>query len=136
MTKRRSQPDPVAIDGRSPDVVLEYSGGRTPRFVPARDLSGGDLARIAYRRAALAERASRSTKIRPGELPPVPRRPGPATTDELEQLAAALEASGAFARVAPPASVTPEPDQGPQPGPATPGDPIDEPPAEPVDQEA
>ena len=39
------------IDRRSDAIVLFYNGGPTPRDVPARDLHGGDLARIAYARA-------------------------------------------------------------------------------------
>ena len=77
---RASKPASL-IDPRSAAVVLFYDGGPTPRDVPARDLHGGDLARIAYVRAHVGlERG----------------RPAPATSARLEALAAQLVTSGAF----------------------------------------
>jgi hypothetical protein len=119
------------IDGRSPEVVLTWTGGPRGQFVPARDLTGSDLLRIAYRRAVLAGRRNRrdkpapltpSTRARlrlaieqgtPAEreratraLRPRPsqaKRPGTPTPDVLEALAAELVASGSFRRVTEPA---------------------------------
>lgn len=85
-----------AITPTSPAVVLAYAGGRLGRFVPARDLTGADLGRIVYRRAALLEQSQRSSKVRPGEAPVPPRRPGPATADDVSALADELIATGAF----------------------------------------
>lgn len=113
-SKSAAAAEPVEIDATSGDVVLEYQGGRTGRYVPARDLSGNDLARIAYRRAADVARATRSRVVevdaRKGERP-TPTRPGPATAEELEQLAADLIATGRFARnIEPAASGAPAPE--------------------------
>jgi hypothetical protein len=92
--KRGARP---AIDPAAAGAVLRYLGGRTRRYVPARDLEGVDVARIAYRRAADAMRASRSALRRPGETRPAPRRadqPGPAA---LAATADELVATGQFA---------------------------------------
>lgn len=86
----------VPIDPTSPAIVLEYQGGRTKRYVPARALAGVDLGRIAYRRAADVERASRSALVKPGEQRAAPSRPGPSSQAELRDLVAELLASGAF----------------------------------------
>lgn len=102
MAKPKSKPAPspsaAVIDPSSPEIVLEYSGGPTPRHVPARNLSGNDLARILYQRAAAATRGSRSRLIKPGEERAQPTRPGPATAAELERLATELSSTGSFAR--------------------------------------
>ena len=76
------KPDPAApIDPRSDALVLFYSGGPTPRDVPARDLHGGDLSRIAYARA---------------HLDLVEGLPSAPTPRQLVELAAELLASGSF----------------------------------------
>jgi hypothetical protein len=123
--RRRQRPaetDPsrltwLVVDGSSPVTFLEYEGGPTPKYVPARDLSGGDLARIAYRRAADVERRGRSLLVRPGEKRAEPQRPGPASVDELEALATELTTSGAFVRVATPVTEPPAPPAAPAPAP-------------------
>ncbi len=82
---RASKPASL-IDPRSDAVVLFYTGGPTPRDVPARDLHGGDLARILYVRAHVDLEAG---------------RPKPATPAELEALATDLSATGSWAREMP-----------------------------------
>jgi hypothetical protein len=79
---RQSQPA-SSIDPRSADVVLFYNGGPRPRDVPARDLHGGDLARILYIRAHIDLESG---------------RPKPATAAELEALATELSSLGSFWR--------------------------------------
>lgn len=75
------------IDPRSDALVLFYNGGPTPRDVPARDLHGGDLARILYARAHIGlERG----------------QPKPATPAQLEALATDLSSTGSWAREAGP----------------------------------
>lgn len=69
------------IDRRSDAIVLFYNGGPTPRDVPARDLHGGDLARVLYARAHV--------DLEKG-------RPKPATAEQLATFAAELVASGSF----------------------------------------
>ena len=69
------------IDRRSDAIVLFYNGGPTPRDVPARDLHGGDLARIAYARAHV-------------DAVGQPRQPTP---KQLVELAGDLVALGSFA---------------------------------------
>lgn len=69
------------IDPQSDAIVLIHNGGPVPGDVPARDLHGGDLARIAYVRAHL--------DLEEG-------RPKPATPKQLDALATELIASGAF----------------------------------------
>jgi hypothetical protein len=69
------------IDPRSDAIVLFYNGGPTPRDVPARDLHGGDLARIAYVRAHVG--------LEKG-------RPATATPAQLEALATQLVGLGSF----------------------------------------
>jgi hypothetical protein len=85
-----------ALDPHASGVVLAYVGGRTKRYVPARDLEGPDLARIAYRRALDAERSGRSSLRREGEEPVAPRRPGPPDSAALAAVADELVASGFF----------------------------------------
>ena len=121
--KKVPQPEPTAItpiDAQSPDVVLEYSGGATPRGVPARDLTGNDLARIAYHRAAAAGRASRRQLIAPGEQREPVARPGRASQDDLEALATELSATGRFSRNAPALAEPPTELQPDNPPPAAP----------------
>lgn len=72
----------VGIDPRSDVVVLSYEGGPLPWHVPARDLHGGDLARVLYLRALVAD----------SETPPEP-----ATPDDLDALVEELIASASFA---------------------------------------
>jgi hypothetical protein len=128
---------PRPINGRSPEVVLIWTGGRRGQFVPARDLSGADLLRIAYRRAVVTGRKARSQ--RPPQMAPEQRaklrvaleqattdmqririaaqlrparpstRPDIPSPAEIEALAAELAASGAFRRVLPPPEPTPDP---------------------------
>lgn len=100
----------VAIDPAAPGVVLEYQGGRTPQFVPERDLEGVDVARLAYRRAVALARKTRSSKVRPGEERAPAARPDHATAAELEDLVAELVASGAFVRVTQPAAPAQQPE--------------------------
>jgi len=95
------------LDPRAPGVVLEYVGGRARKYVPARDLEGPDLARIAYRRALDAERAGRSRLRRQDEEPATPRRPDPADAAGALAVADELVASGAFAW---PKTTQPEPE--------------------------
>ena len=97
------------IDPAAPGVVLVYVGGRTGRHIPARDLEGPDLARIAYHRAAAAVRASRSSLRRPGEERPAPQR---APQPDLEAVLAVrdeLLAGGLFVAAGAP-DPTPQPD--------------------------
>ncbi len=84
----------AAIDPRSDAIVLFYNGGPTPRDVPARDLHGGDLARILYVRAHV--------DLEKG-------RPVPATPAQLEALATDLSSSGSWAREAGPIDPPPAP---------------------------
>ena len=104
-----------AIVAAAPGVVLEYLGGRLGRYVPARNLEGVDVARIAYHRAADAMRRSRSQLVRPGETRPAPRRADPPDPGAIAAVADELVASGRFAWVAanaPEGVTTPEPDAG------------------------
>ena len=75
------------IDRRSDAIVLFYNGGPTPRDVPARDLHGGDLARIAYARAHV-------------DAVGQPKQPTP---KQLVELAGDLVALGSFVT-----AITPE----------------------------
>jgi outer membrane biosynthesis protein TonB len=130
---------PDFIDPQSAEIVLTYTGGAVPTDVPARDLGGGDLARIAYVRAL-----TKSAGL---------VRPAPATPDELEALATELSSLGLFSRiaaalpepptpVAPPVIVQPAPEPAPvetpaEPEPApTPEPPPTEAPAPPAQPEA
>ena len=70
------------IDRRSDATVLFYNGGPTPRDVPARDLHGGDLARIAYARAHV-------------DAVGQPKQPTP---KQLEALATELSSTGTWSR--------------------------------------
>lgn len=89
-------PDPVAIDPRSDETVLAYVGPTVVAHVPARDLHGGDIARIAYVRAHQAtDWDARDEDGNP------PARPSLATADELASLADELVASGAYTRDVP-----------------------------------
>ncbi len=94
MAKRQTAATPEpAVDPRSPDVVLHYTGGPIFGLAPARDLNGSDLARIARIEALMAS----------GGMPVEP-----ATPDELAALVARLEASGAFSRTPAPELDAPE----------------------------
>ena len=73
-------PPASPIDRRSDAIVLFYNGGPTPRDVPARDLHGGDLARIAYARAHV-------------DAVGQPKQPTP---KQLAELAAELVGLGSF----------------------------------------
>ena len=120
MAKSKSKPTPqpeplAAIDATSPEIVLEYLGGATPRHVPARDLTGNDVARIHYHRATALDRRSRSLLVQSGEPRKKPTRPGSATQEALEELASELVVAGRFSRNAPTVSAPPtdEPDAPP-----------------------
>jgi hypothetical protein len=116
------------IDPRSETIVLEYVDGRTARYVPARDLSGNDLARIAYRRATDKARASRRVLVAPGAQRVKPSRPALATPRELKVLAAELVSSGRFARN----QAAPADDNPPAPESGAPPEPSNDPPAPPA----
>jgi hypothetical protein len=73
----------AAIDAASPAIALFYTGGPVFGDAPARDLTGADLVRL-IRIAGL--RASGGEPVKP------------ATPAQLADMAAALEASGAFSR--------------------------------------
>ena len=94
MAKPRSRPAPgEVIDLRSADPVLFYAGGPLPPGVPARDLSGNDLGRIAYVRAQQVAIESESYQ-----------QPGQASQGALTAIADELVALGTFTRApAPPA---------------------------------
>ena len=79
-------PKPPTIDVRSDAILLTYTGGPLGLGVPARDLSGNDIARIARVQALSASGGA-----------PV----DPATDAQLAALLDALVASGSFALVAP-----------------------------------
>ena len=99
------------IDPRSDALVLFYNGGPTPRDVPARDLHGGDLARILYARAHVG--------LEKGQ-------PAPATPAQLEALATELSGFGSWAREAAPISPPSVPVKGDtltEPTPETPAEP-------------
>jgi hypothetical protein len=85
-------PPASPIDPRSDAIVLFYNGGPTPRDVPARDLHGGDLARVLYVRAHV--------NLETG-------RPKPATPAQLEALATELSGFGSWTRQAEPVEETP-----------------------------
>jgi hypothetical protein len=89
-----------ALDPTSPAIVLTYRGGVRPRNVPARDLTAGDLARVAYHRSARQLRAERRNRFESDEERPAPSRPGPADAEILEAIATELSSSGVFARIA------------------------------------
>lgn len=109
---RSSRNVPPPIDPSAPGVVLVYVGGRTGRHVPARDLEGPDLARIAYHRAAARVRASRSGLRRPGEERPAPRRAEQPGLAEVLAVRDELLAGGHF--IAPDAApAAPDPVQQP-----------------------
>jgi hypothetical protein len=75
------------IDPRWGEIAVFFTGGPVPGEVPARDLNGGDLDRIAYvRRFRAAD----------GETP------GPLAEGELEALVDELVAGGSFSRERPP----------------------------------
>ena len=102
MTKAKSKAPaekPPEIDPRSAEPVLAYVGGRMPKDVPARDLHGGDLARIVYVRR-LRQASDELDLLRPpgheDEPLPHPRRPRMATAGQLNALHGELIASGAF----------------------------------------
>ncbi len=95
---------PKPIDPRSDELVLVFTGATAPSDVPARDLHGGDLARIAYVRQTTALAAT------PPPHPP-PTTPRAALPTERSNL-------GACPRPRPPRA----PAQPPQP-PAPPAEP-------------
>ena len=84
MPKTSAPPGRKPIDPRSAETVLFFAdnGFPMPRGIPARDLHGGDLARIARVRALEAGI----------------ERPALATADELEELATELSGLGLFTR--------------------------------------
>jgi hypothetical protein len=105
-TARRSP-----IDPSSDEVVLEYvEGSRAPRDVPARDLHGGDLARLVYVDALRSRRED--PEIEADDV-----RPEIATAGELRTLAGTLIATGAFTYADP---ATPAPAETTTPAPADP----------------
>jgi hypothetical protein len=84
------------IDPRSGEIAIYYVEGEpVPGEVPARDLNGGDLDRIAYQRAWRAA---------DGE------RPGPISPEDLAVIADELVASGAFSRDLPRGTLEEDPD--------------------------
>lgn len=101
-----AQSKTARIDPTSGDVVLAYAGGRVPPNVPARDLNGVDIARIAYRRALNDIHRSRSNRIEPGETRKPIERPGEPDYEALVAIADELLASGAFTNPTPAAPVT------------------------------
>lgn len=91
MAKKKPDSTP-AIDLRSAEPVLYYTGGPVRGHVPARDLTAADLA-YAHRCGALQASG--------GEWVP------PATPEDVEALATLLSSTGSFARQAPAADDPP-----------------------------
>lgn len=85
-----------SIDPTGEDVVVFYSGEGVVRGVPARDLTGGDLARTAYERAH--SEIPWEVRDDDGNAPPLPKR---ATAAQLAKLADELVASGVYRRTKP-----------------------------------
>lgn len=138
-------PKPAEIDLTSPDLVLTYVGGRTPRNVPARDLSVNDVGRIAYRQALQETNRTRSHLIPPGGSRQPVLRPAQPDTTAVAAVLDELIASGVFVKYEPPpepvepvqpvdvVSIQPAPDL-PQPSPELEPPVMDSPPpAAPVD---
>ena len=80
------------IDPRSEAPVLAYTGPGSVAHVPARDLHGGDLNRIAYVRAHQAI---------DWDLPDAQQPPEIATARTLDALVDELEATGFYSRAVP-----------------------------------
>lgn len=93
----RRPPREAGIDRRSAEILLAYAGGPTPAGVPARDLHGGDLARIAYVRALRGAEDARSVLVEPGAKPPATVLPDPPDQAALRAVLAELAAHPAFA---------------------------------------
>lgn len=91
----KARPAPRAFDPRSAAPTLAYRGPGALDGIPARDLSGADLARIAWVRRG-AERDGSPIDV---------------TADEVAAVLADLVASGLYAAepAAPPATEVPEP---------------------------
>lgn len=104
-SKARTRSSAPKLDASAPGVVLVYQGGTAPRYVPARDLEAGDLARVAYRRAARAVRAGRGLR-RPDEELAQPRRASQPDSQAIAAVAEELVAAGTFAWLTP---TTPNP---------------------------
>lgn len=87
----------AAIDASSDEIVLHHVGDRTPPLnVPARDLTGGDLARLAYANALTEQAATQlGVPVKQGEEPPEPTRPR-VTPSMLGDVYEELIESGAF----------------------------------------
>lgn len=115
MAKTKETPD--AIDPAGEDVVIYFAGDKVIAGVPARDLSGGDLARLAYVRAHHAtDWTSR------GEAGNAPALPSPATAHQLAKLADELVDSGVYRRTRPSAGDVPGSIDTTTEAPATPAD--------------
>lgn len=80
-----------AIDPASDEPVIYFAGDKAVAGVPARDLSGGDLSRIAYVRA----HHGTDWSVEGSELPKA------ATAHQLAKLADELVESGAYRRTKP-----------------------------------
>ncbi len=94
---------PTGIDPRGEEIVLDYGGTGFVEGIPARDLHGGDLNRVAYVRKFRAahdvlETERRAWAADPSGPEPELRSPGFATADELEAIATELSASGIYSR--------------------------------------
>jgi len=104
---------PAGIDPRGEEIVLRYGGAGFIEGIPARDLHGGDLNRVAYVRTFRAahdvlETERRAWAADPSGPEPELRAPGIATAAELEAIAAELEASGIYSRNKSAAPAAPE----------------------------
>lgn len=94
--KPTDAPDELAIDPAGEETVLYYAGAGVVSGVPARDLHGNDLARVAYVRAHRATDWDQRDKDGNG-----PALPKPATQAELAKLVDELVESGAYSREVP-----------------------------------
>lgn len=99
MAKKKT---PVSIDPRGQEVVLQYVGAPDVHGpVPMRDLTGGDLNRIAYvRELHVREAAHAAYRRAQDDESPQPDLilPGVAELEVLEAIADELVATGSFAR--------------------------------------
>lgn len=84
------------IDPQSDETVVFYTGDKVVPAVPARDLHGGDLARIAYVRSHQA--TDWDARDEAGNPPSTPR---PATAHALAKLADELVDTGAYRHTKP-----------------------------------
>lgn len=86
-----------AIDTSSDEIVLHHVGDRTPPLnVPARDLTGNDLARLALADALTKQAATQlGVPVEQGQEPPEPTRPR-VTPSMLGDVYETLIESGAF----------------------------------------